>query len=336
MKLTPSEQLDILEKADCIPNFKYKLDQISSLPLVAQGIDTLQINVGRLCNLSCKHCHVEAGPNRKEILSEDVFEQCFKIVKALDIPTVDITGGAPEMNPYLEGFINKLANLNTRVIVRSNLVILAEEPYTRFIDIFANNNVELVCSLPDFRSERTDRMRGKDAFKNSIDILRHLNERGYGKGNGGLKLNLVHNVVGAYLPVSQITLEKEYKLRLFNEYGINFNSLFCLNNMPIGRYLDYLLKTDNYKDYLQLLVEAFNPVAVDNVMCRSTVSVGWDGQLYDCDFNQMLHLPIDKVYSNTVYNFDINKLKNREIVIYNHCYGCTAGSGSSCQGAIDS
>jgi radical SAM/Cys-rich protein len=219
------------------------------------------------------------------------------------------------------------------LIVRSNLTLLLEEPYRHFMDVFAQNKVEIVTSLPDYLETKSDRQRGAGVFAMVIKALRELNSRGYGMKNSGLYIDIVHNPVGAYLPGSQAALEHEYHERLLTEQGVHFNQLFCLTNLPVGRYLDYLIESGNFEDYISALCHSFNPAAVKNVMCLTTLSVGWDGLLYDCDFNQMLGLTVNNGSQTNIMNFDMDKLKNRKIVINNHCYGCVAGSGSSCQGA---
>jgi radical SAM/Cys-rich protein len=334
--LTSGEQLATLERINGIAKFEEKLKETKSFPLQADKVQILQINVGRRCNLACKHCHVGAGPARTEEMSREVFEKCLKVIKESDsITTVDITGGSPEMNPDLEWFLGEVAKSNKRLIVRSNLVILLDEKFSKFIDVYAKNKVEVVGSLPDYKQEKSDRQRGEGYFYKSIKVIQLLNQKGYGMGGSGLVLDLVYNPVGAYLPGSQQALEHEYRTRLKQEFGIVFNNLFCIANMPIGRFLEYLLKKGNYDDYMQELANAYNPGAVPNVMCRVTVSVGWDGRLYDCDFNQMLGLSVSDPEVSRIGKFDAEKLSNREIVIHNHCYGCTAGSGSSCQGALE-
>src|SRR5208283_1936406 len=214
-----------------------------------------------------------------------------------------------------------------------NLTLLLEEPYRHFMDVFAQNKVEIVTSLPDYLETKSDRQRGMGVFGKVIKALRELNLRGYGMKNSGLYIDIVHNPVGAYLPGSQAALEHEYHERLLTEQGVHFNQLFCLTNLPVGRYLDYLIESGNFEDYISALCHSFNPAAVKNVMCLTTLSVGWDGLLYDCDFNQMLGLTVNNGSQMNIMNFDMDKLKNRKIVINNHCYGCVAGSGSSCQGA---
>lgn len=333
--MNPAEQIKVLTNANEVTRFSEKLKTSNVYPLRSTMIDILQVNVGKRCNMSCKHCHVEAGPSRTEVMSKHIFEKCLEILKNSDISTIDITGGAPEMNPHLEWFIKETLPLKRRLIVRSNLIILTEEPYSYFIDVYTDNRVELVASLPDYRMSKSDKQRGVDSFNKAIQIIKALNKKGYGIPGSNLILNLVHNPVGAYLPGSQNALEFEYKRVLEGEYGIKFNTLFCLSNCPVGRYLEFLLRTDNFDDYMSLLVQAFNPVAANNVMCRTTLSVGWDGALYDCDFNQMLELTVNHGVPNHIDNFDMEKLRNREIVINNHCYACTAGAGSSCQGSLE-
>jgi len=325
------EQLIALSEAP-IASFGSKLSPINFLPLTATSIEIFQMNVGKLCNLQCKHCHVEAGPTRTENMVKETFDQCLKIItETPSIKTVDLTGGAPEMNPHLEWFIDEVSKLGKRVIIRSNLTILKIPKYAVFLDVFVRNKVEVVASLPSFEESKTDAQRGDTVFRKSIEILQALNQLGYAQENSELVLNLVHNPVGAYLPGDQQTLEKEYKRQLKEQFNIDFNNLFCITNLPVSRFLEYLIDSENYEDYMTELVNAFNPAAVENVMCRNTLSIGYDGKLYDCDFNQMLDLEI----GTSVFEFDEAQLKNRKITINNHCFGCTAGAGSSCQGAIE-
>jgi radical SAM/Cys-rich protein len=328
-----SEQLRILGQIGDIPSLAEKIRETNMFPLCAKGIDILQINTGRRCNLTCRHCHVNAGPQRTEIMSKPIFDKCLEVLSSYPISTIDITGGSPEMNPHLEWFIGEAFRLNRRLIVRSNLTLLLEEPYRHFMDVFAQYKVEIVTSLPDYQETKSDRQRGVGVFGKVIESLRELNSRGYGMKNSGLCIDIVHNPVGAYLPGSQAALEHEYHERLLAEQRVHFNQLFCLTNLPVGRYLDYLIESGNFEDYLSALCHSFNPAAVKNVMCLTTLSVGWDGSLYDCDFNQMLDLTVNHGAPKNIMNFNMDKLKNREIVINNHCYGCVAGCGSSCQGA---
>ena len=300
--------------------------------LIAEGIGIFQVNVGYRCNLTCKHCHVSAGPLRTEVMSRRIMEQCLHVLKSHYVPVVDITGGSPEMHPDIMWFIRECAALGRRVLVRTNGVILLEEEYRPFIGFYAENNVEVVISMPHPDLQVTDRQRGEGVFLGLIKAILELNAAGYGREGSGLILDLVHNPAGAYLPGSQASLEDSYRRILGEKYGISFNRLFCITNMPIGRYLDYLRRTDNLDDYVAALVRAFNPATLMNVMCRTTLSVAWDGRLYDCDFNQTLGLPTNHGAPDHISAFDMKKLTRRQIVTGNHCYGCTAGAGSSCQG----
>jgi radical SAM/Cys-rich protein len=328
--MDPKKQRDNLAHVPGGISFAEKIED----PLFAEGIHILQLNVGRRCNLTCKHCHVEAGPHRIELMERPVFEKCLEILSEYPIDTVDITGGAPEMNPHLPWFIREVAKLKRRLLVRSNLSILRETDYNHFLDIYADNKVEVVSSLPDVHPQRTDRQRGEGVFNDIIHVIKTLNDRGYGRPGSDLLLDLVYNPVGAYLPGSQEALTHEYKQRLYEHYGIVFNQLYCLTNCPVGRYLEFLIRTENYEDYMMELVNAFNVSAVDSVMCRTTLSVAWDGKLYDCDFNQMLALPVNHGAPAHIDIFNFNQLKSRQIVLDNHCYACTAGAGSSCQGTL--
>lgn len=329
--MDPREQKYILRK---IPGEK-GFNELINDSLHADGIDILQINLGNKCNLTCKHCHVAASPDNNEIMPGKYLEKCLEIIKKYPIETIDLTGGSPEMHPELTWFIEKVSQFNRRLLVRTNLVILLQDEYSHFIDLFAKNNVELVASLPGYNKEVVDRLRGAGVFEKSIQVLKKLNKIGYGVEDSELVLDLVYNPAGSYLPGSQKALEAELKNHLRNKYNIKFNNLFSLTNCPVGRFLEYLVKSDNYKDYMHELVSAFNKNALQNVMCRNTLSVGWDGKLYDCDFNQMLKMPINHGAPNHLEQFDYRALKNRQIVIGNHCLSCTAGAGSSCQGAID-
>jgi radical SAM/Cys-rich protein len=248
---------------------------------------------------------------------------------------VDLTGGAPELNPDFRWFVEELKKLGKHVIVRCNLtIILANKRFNDLPEFFKKHQIEVVSSLPSFTQDRTDRQRGDGVFEDSIKALQMLNSVGYGKEGSGLVLNLVYNPAGAFLPPSQIALEKEYKMELSTRYGILFNQLFAITNMPISRYLDYLLTSGNYEKYMDKLIAAFNPEAVKNLMCRNTLSVGWDGYLFDCDFNQMLDLKVSSAQSRHLSEFNVEMLNNRIIVIKQHCYGCTAGAGSSCGGSL--
>lgn len=297
-------------------------------------IEIFQVNVGKLCNQTCSHCHVDAGPDRKEEnMSRENFERCLDILARYDIPTVDITGGAPELNPHFRWFVEECRKLGKHVIDRCNLtVIVSNKKYLDLPDFFAENKVEVVSSLPHYSALRTDSQRGDGVFEDSIKALQMLNVVGYGKEGTGLKINLVYNPTGTFLPGNQSALEAEFKRQLKRKYDVDFNSLYAITNMPISRFLEYLLETDNYETYMQTLLDAFNPAAVAGVMCRNTISVSWDGYLYDCDFNQMLDLKV--AGKNHIRDFDLAALESRDIMLNQHCYGCTAGAGSSCGGQV--
>ena len=329
--MDPAKQCAYLARVPGDVSFEKRLQK----PLYADNIQILQLNVGRRCNLACKHCHVEAGPHRREMMGRPVFEKTLDILSQFSIDTIDITGGAPEMNLHLQWFIEAAAKLERRLMVRSNLSILLDPKYRHFIDVYADNRVEVVTSLPDYQSQRTDRQRGRGVFDSIVKAMQILNRKGYGQPGSNLILNLVYNPVGAYLPGSQEALTHEYKQRLADNHGIVFNQLYCLSNCPVGRYLEYLIRSENYEDYMTELINAFNWSALEGVMCRNTLSVAWDGGLYDCDFNQMLALPVNHGAPAHIDIFDFEKLSQRQIVTANHCYACTAGAGSSCQGALD-
>ncbi|MBA4417820.1 MAG: radical SAM protein [Syntrophus sp. (in: bacteria)] len=311
-----------------VPSFAQKVQE----PVNAAGIDILQINVGYQCNLECRHCHVEAGPQRSEIMARETMEECLKVLMNHPIPTIDITGGSPELHPHFRWFLEECVALKRRLLVRSNGTILLDKEHEGLIDFYADNQVEVVLSLPHVDPRVTDRQRGEGVFAMLIEVMDRLNERGYGQDGSGLVLDLVHNPAGAYLPGSQAGLELLYRETFQERYGVNFNHLFCITNMPIGRYLDYLRNTGNYEDYMRTLIRAFNPASLKGVMCKTTVSVGWDGRLYDCDFNQILGLTIDHGAPDHISAFEMGPLATRQIVVGDHCYGCTANLGSSCQG----
>ncbi|MEM7552337.1 MAG: arsenosugar biosynthesis radical SAM (seleno)protein ArsS [Bacteroidota bacterium] len=328
-----NRQVEILSNTDTIPEFGEKISGIGMPKLISTGIEIFQVNVGKMCNQVCKHCHVDAGPDRKEIMTRETMRLCLDAIKGTDIQTVDLTGGAPEMNPDFRWFVEEITKLGKRVIVRCNLtIILANPKYNDLPKFFKKHKVNVVSSLPYFTARRTDAQRGDGVFEKSIKALQMLNEVGYGKDDPELQLDLVYNPTGAFLPGDQAGLEIEFKKKLDSLYGIKFNNLFAITNIPVSRFLDYLIQSDNYESYMEELVNAFNPSAAQNVMCRSTLSVGWDGHLYDCDFNQMLDLKINHGLPSHIKDFDLKKLNDREIIINRHCFGCTAGAGSSCGG----
>jgi radical SAM/Cys-rich protein len=326
-------QLDVLESTSTIMPFAEKLRVIGLDPLKPTGITIFQVNIGRMCNQTCAHCHVDAGPDRKEIMTRETMEECLDVLSKSPIDIVDVTGGAPEMNPAFRWFISQIKALGKHVIVRCNLtIIVANKKYNDLPDFYREHKVEVVSSLPFYNADRTDRQRGEGVFKGSIQALQMLNRVGYGINGTGLLLNLVYNPSGAFLPASQSQLAFDFKKELKRNYDIDFNDLYCITNMPISRYLDYLLRSGNYENYMDRLVSAFNPSAAFGVMCRNTISVGWDGYLYDCDFNQMLDLRVNSPIDH-ISKFDVKRLNSREIVVKQHCYGCTAGAGSSCGGS---
>lgn len=329
---SPKGQIEVLDDHEAIniPSFETKLNEIGQTPLRPTGIDIFQINVGKMCNQVCTHCHVDAGPDRKEIMTRETMEQCLKALEGTDISTIDLTGGAPEMNPNFGWFVEELSKLGKKIIVRCNLtIILANPKYNDLPEFFKKHQINVVSSLPYFTAKRTDAQRGEGVFEKSIKALQMLNEVGYGKADSDLKLDLVYNPAGAFLPGDQAALENQFKRKLA-EYDIVFNELFAITNLPISRFLEYLVKTEKYEDYMEELVNAFNPMAAEGVMCRSTISIGWDGYLYDCDFNQMLELKVNG--PQHISEFSESTLNEREIIVNQHCYGCTAGAGSSCGG----
>ena len=318
-------------------NFQHHLERIGVYPLLPVALEIFQINLGKMCNQVCKHCHVDAGPDRKEIMERQTMELCLDVIRREpSINCVDLTGGAPEMNPDFRWFVEEIRAIRQqlKIIVRCNLTIILANP--RFNDLpefFKRNGVEVVSSLPYFTATKTDSQRGDGVFDTSIKALRLLNQSGYGTEGSELVLNLVYNPSGAFLPGSQSELETEFKKKLWERFGVTFNSLFTITNIPISRFLEYLIRSDNYENYMEKLLQAFNPTAAEGVMCRNTISIGWDGYLYDCDFNQMLDLKVDTNKSAHLSDFNAQFLSERSIVINNHCFGCTAGSGSSCGGA---
>ena len=318
-----------------LPSFSEKLQPLGLLPLRPTQIEILQINFGKLCNQTCKHCHVDAGPDRRENMTRDSMERILSILQEEPILTVDITGGAPELNPNFRWFVEQATALGKAVLVRCNLtVILANKKYNDLPIFYAKHKVHVVSPLPHYTKGMTDRQRGDGVFEDSIKALKMLNLVGYGREGTGLILDLVYNPVGAFLPGSQKALQQDFKLALKKDFDIEFNNLFTLTNMPISRYKDWLVQSGNFESYMEKIVNAFNPAAAKGVMCRNTISIGWDGKLYDCDFNQMLEMKLEGV--GHINQWDRKFLQNRNILLGQHCYGCTAGSGSSCTGALES
>jgi radical SAM/Cys-rich protein len=318
-----------------LPTFAQKIKETNQLPLRPKKLEILQINVGYMCNQVCEHCHVDAGPDRKEIMTWETMELCLEVIRNTEAHTLDLTGGAPEMNPHFRRFVEEASKAGIKdFIVRSNLTIIrANKKHYDLPDFFKKHNIHVVSSMPHWTRGKTDKQRGEGVFDLSIKALQELNARGYGMPGSDLRLDLVYNPNGAYLPGDQSSMEKEMKAALLEDFDIQFHSLFAITNLPIARFLDYLIASENYEDYMYQLVEAYNPAAVENVMCTNTISISWDGDLFDCDFNQMLKLPVaSKVKHINEYNEDL--LNDRNIMISQHCYGCTAGAGSSCQGTV--
>jgi radical SAM/Cys-rich protein len=297
-------------------------------------IKTLQINIGRKCDLACNHCHVEAGPKRTEEMEAETIDRIIEIASQKNrVDSIDITGGAPEMNRHFRRLVSAIRALGIRVIDRCNLTILRRPGQHDTAEFLADNKVEIIASLPCYTQANVEQQRGRGVFGMSIKALHTLNALGYGMPGNDLKLNLVYNPVGAHLPPRQSELEKQYKVRLREDLGIEFNALYTITNMPIKRYAHYLRRENLLEEYMQLLIDSFNPATVKEVMCTELVSVSWDGMIYDCDFNQMVGLPVG--YRPTSL-WDIESLDElpQSVAVDNHCYGCTAGTGSSCGGAL--
>lgn len=298
-----------------------------------QGIQTLQLNLGNLCNQSCNHCHVGAGPDQKDLMTKETMDKILSLLKQEhSIQVVDLTGGAPEMNPHFRYLVIALRQMGLEVIDRCNLTILSELGQRETAQFLADHQVQVIASMPCYLEENVDAQRGNQVYHKSIEGLKKLNALGYGKENSGLILNLVYNPSGMGLPPAQGALEKDYKAYLFENHGITFNQLLTITNMPIKRFKERMEEMGKLKDYEALLIEKFNPQAAENVMCKDLISVSWNGRLFDCDFNQALDIPVNSGKSL----WDMTSLMDvdRDIVFKNHCYGCTAGSGSSCKGAL--
>jgi radical SAM/Cys-rich protein len=320
--------------AGFVPPFAARLAQIGLEPLLATGIEVLQVNVGKLCNQACRHCHVDAGPERREQMTRATAELCIAALAQTDIPTLDITGGAPELNANFRWLVQQARARGRHVMDRCNLTVLLLAPQQDLAAFLAEHRVEIVASLPYFLATQTDAQRGAGVFGKSIRALQRLNALGYGREGSGLVLNLVYNPVGAFLPPKQDEVEAQFRRELAHRHGVFFNHLYTITNMPISRYLEFLIESGNYAGYMERLASAFNPAAAAHVMCRNTLSVGWDGTLYDCDFNQMLEMPVGFDQPRHIRDFEAAALAVRRIATANHCYGCTAGAGSSCGGAV--
>jgi radical SAM/Cys-rich protein len=310
----------------------------NSLSLCRARLEILQINVGKLCNLTCVHCHVNAGPKRKEIMTRHTIDRIVDWLSRADIPTIDLTGGAPEMIPDFRYFVGRISALqpSRKMIDRCNLTILLEHGYEDLAQFLTTNRVEIIASMPCYSAENVNAQRGEGVFERSIAALQLLNSLGYGI-DPELPLHLVYNPVDAFLPSLQVELEADYKRELQKHFGILFNNLYTLTNLPIGRFASYLRHNDKLQEYMELLIKAFNPATISGLMCRNTISVGWRGEVYDCDFNQQLGMQwstnggCKPVF---LWDIDPDSLDDREIMTGDHCFGCTAGAGSSCGGAI--
>jgi len=328
-------QLKVLSGSEAEGSNFEKFREKVGFDIKPNKVEIFQLNIGKLCNQTCAHCHVDAGPDRKvENMDKETLQKCLNIVRQHKIPTVDITGGAPEMNAHFRWFVEECTAMDVRVMNRCNLTIIKANPkYADLPNFFADNNVHVISSLPYFTKTRTDNQRGDGVFEDSIAALKELNAVGYGIEGTGLQLDLVFNPSGAYLPGDQASLQAEFKRQLKRRYDIEFNSLFAITNLPVSRFLDYLVESGNYTKYMTELIEAYNPMTIDGLMCRNTISVSWEGYVYDCDFNQMLDLKV-ATKSQHIDDFDMDALMSRDIVLNQHCYGCTAGAGSSCGGEI--
>jgi radical SAM/Cys-rich protein len=306
-------------------------------PLTPTAIEIFQINIGKLCNMTCRHCHVDAGPDKvRENMDRETMDACLRALDRTGAGTVDITGGAPELNPHFRYLVEECVRRGKHVMDRCNLSVLLLPRCADLPEWFAERGVEVVCSLPHYRRLNTDAQRGTGTYDVSLEALRRLNAAGYGFGEPRLRLTLVSNPAGAFLSGDQPSLEREWKASLAREHGISFDRLIVINNMPISRFLEWLIQNGNLREYMERLVNAFNPATVPGLMCRNTLSVGWDGRVYDCDFNQMLEL--ESRYPDGrrphIRDFDPELLARRNIMTARHCFGCTAGAGSSCSGAI--
>ena len=332
----PSTQFAALEAAAPAADFDAAVaDAGFADGLRATGLDIFQINLGKLCNMTCRHCHVDSGPDRvDENMDRETVDTCIAAIERSGAHTVDLTGGAPELNPHFRYLVDACVEMGKHVIDRCNLTILLVPKLRDLPEWFAERGVEVVCSLPHYRARNTDRQRGDGTYEKSIRALKRLNDAGYGQGDPKRVLTLMSNPAGAFLAGDQSLMEAEWKANLLRNHGVRFDRLFCLNNMPMSRFLEWLLESGNLERYMQRLLEAFNPGAVGGLMCRNTLSVGWDGKLYDCDFNQQLEMALTHDGAPThVRDFDLDRWMKRRILTERHCFGCTAGSGSSCGGA---
>ncbi len=340
---SPQYQIDTLEAVDLAQtsqqsDFDAALTQAGWPHFKPSQLEIFQINIGKLCNMTCRHCHVDAGPDRtQENMDRDTIDACLQALDQTTAHTVDITGGAPELNPHFRYLVDECAKRGKHVIDRCNLTVLLLPRMQDLPEWLAERGVEVVCSLPHYRRFNTDAQRGQGTFEKSIEALHRLNAAGYGQGDPKRRLTLMSNPVGAFLASNQAKLEQEWKTGLQKNHGISFDRLIALNNMPISRYLEWLEESGNLDQYMELLVNSFNPATVSGLMCRNTLSISWDGRLFDCDFNQMLDLEIQHPNQQRPHIRDFNPeaIAQRQILTGRHCFGCTAGAGSSCGGAIE-
>ncbi len=334
----PNSPLPLIEHPSSLlptPSFEGALTRHGKEELRAKSVSTLQVNLGKVCNQTCHHCHVDAGPQRTESMSKDTIEQIIEVLdRTPQITTVDITGGAPEMNPHFEHLVEQCRLRDRKVIDRCNLTVFYVKGKSHLPKFLAKHEVEIIASLPCYQETNVDQQRGKGVFDRSISALQGLNALGYGVTGTGLNLHLVYNPQGVSLPPPQDELELDYKAELMSRYGIQFNKLLTITNMPISRFLEDLQESGQISAYYGLLEENFNAATVEDVMCRSLVNVGWEGRLSDCDFNQMLDLPLERDSPQWIGDFNLTELERRPVVTGSHCFGCTAGSGSSCGGAL--
>jgi radical SAM/Cys-rich protein len=342
---SPRAGTTLMRRRDPLVDSAEQLRTLNELPLAAEfdqkvgseltpmQLDIFQVNLGKLCNMTCRHCHVDAGPDRTDAMMNDAtIEQVIAKLRVSNAHTVDITGGAPELHPRFRDLVDAAVTSGKHVLDRCNLTVLLLPRNNGLIEWFAERGVEVVASLPHFRKPNTDAQRGDGVFEKSIRALHRLNAAGYGLGDPRRRLTLVSNPAGAFLNGAQASIEREWKDALARNFGIHFDRLFALNNMPISRFLEWLRDSGNLEQYMQKLLDAFNPVAVAGLMCRNTLSIAWDGRLYDCDFNQMLDMPLAGSCGTHISQFDEAQWRKRQITTARHCFGCTAGAGSSCGG----
>jgi radical SAM/Cys-rich protein len=339
--LVQRDRLAQLNLSDCKAggDFDIALGSSGWPTLTPAPLEIFQINLGKLCNMTCKHCHVDAGPDRtRENMDRETIDACLRALDQTTAHTVDLTGGAPELNPHFRYLVDECVARGKQVIDRCNLTVLLLPGREDLPQWFADRSLEVVCSLPHYRQRNTDAQRGDGTYERSIEALRRLNAVGYGQGDPRRRLTLVTNPVGALLATNQAKAEKEWQAGLLQNHGVRFDRLIALNNMPISRFLDWLETSGNLQRYLETLTNAFNAGTIEGLMCRNTLSVSWDGRLFDCDFNQMLDLELrDKMGQPIrIQNCDFQALTQRRILTGRHCFGCTAGAGSSCGGAIAS